>query len=673
MLDYSEYAHKSNRIYKLKQTGSTIFETFLSDIQGIHKVPFALNFQDKIISREDTQKYYSYSKGIEKILKELKNGKDIYTTFWAQVYYKKPNEKCAINLIKSIASVFSFYIFIFLEFPLLALCPDCHEEVIFDYKKIPLEHIPQNFFTHKNILCKFTGKSLSGLNNIISSSEYQKETLKQLINTPFTEEELRIKLREIKYLIGKNEFNFTPDNIEQIIKRIDKLTAKYCDFVSETGKHLEARWAVREAIEKEKEIYLLRRCSKCNKLSRQYFSTKDVIVSLDYMLPSSHRADVAIFDKENCLKAVMEIMDEVAVTEEKEENLKDISWGEFSADNIIYSNEWLVKRDYFKPCMCKECKKKQTEDIFPETVQQKISVPTGKGKVKLESENYYFHINLLLKEEFRYPKNMVEIVIKELEDFFDFKVTKIQSFYEDGTAENIYEFNYSEKLPPDNDEMCVTTFMLNSYYSYGSSTVGEYLNTVCKSVKHLPEPSKKSRFQSMFRNYSPYCNQNNLVRLLSILSRFFIMPKDVEIQCIDYYDCKYGSHESRKYRKKKKGTHRYSIPHENAYGTKIEEIIEKGLTEENINFVKQFKLYTKESLFTILDFYIEEGKIAIYCDGFEYHYNKENVIKDRYQDRELQYLGYKVLRFTGSEIVGNPGKCIEEIKRFLKKCSSVTQ
>ncbi len=97
--------------------------------------------------------------------------------------------------------------------------------------------------------------------------------------------------------------------------------------------------------------------------------------------------------------------------------------------------------------------------------------------------------------------------------------------------------------------------------------------------------------------------------------------------------------------------------------------MEKALVSNNIKFKKQHTLYTNDKLFTIVDFYIEENKIAIYCDGFKYHYNKENVIKDRYQDRELQYLGYKVLRFTGSEIVGDIEKCISHIQKFIKKFS----
>ena len=44
---------------------------------------------------------------------------------------------------------------------------------------------------------------------------------------------------------------------------------------------------------------------------------------------------------------------------------------------------------------------------------------------------------------------------------------------------------------------------------------------------------------------------------------------------------------------------------------------------------------------------------------------KDSVIKDRAQDRVLQLLGYKVLRYTGSEIVGNVRKCANEIKDFI--------
>jgi hypothetical protein len=90
-------------------------------------------------------------------------------------------------------------------------------------------------------------------------------------------------------------------------------------------------------------------------------------------------------------------IDEESVPEEKEKDLKDINW-ENSVQKPLLArmNGWL-KEIILKP-VCARNVRKIKEDMFPETVQKKVSVPTGKGKVRLESENYYFHINLLLKK-----------------------------------------------------------------------------------------------------------------------------------------------------------------------------------------------------------------------------------------------------------------------------------
>jgi very-short-patch-repair endonuclease len=44
-------------------------------------------------------------------------------------------------------------------------------------------------------------------------------------------------------------------------------------------------------------------------------------------------------------------------------------------------------------------------------------------------------------------------------------------------------------------------------------------------------------------------------------------------------------------------------------------------------------------------------KIVIECDGHEFHEKtKEQVSKDKKRDRELQKMGYKVLRYSGSDL-----------------------
>lgn len=57
-----------------------------------------------------------------------------------------------------------------------------------------------------------------------------------------------------------------------------------------------------------------------------------------------------------------------------------------------------------------------------------------------------------------------------------------------------------------------------------------------------------------------------------------------------------------------------------------------------------------------------EGKgVAVECDGHNFHERtKEQAARDRQKDRDLQAAGYRVLRFTGSEIYRDAFKCADE-------------
>jgi very-short-patch-repair endonuclease len=58
----------------------------------------------------------------------------------------------------------------------------------------------------------------------------------------------------------------------------------------------------------------------------------------------------------------------------------------------------------------------------------------------------------------------------------------------------------------------------------------------------------------------------------------------------------------------------------------------------------------------------EPRYIVVECDGHDFHERtKEQARRDRSRDRYLQSLGYKILRFTGSEIWADPDKCTDEI------------
>ena len=53
---------------------------------------------------------------------------------------------------------------------------------------------------------------------------------------------------------------------------------------------------------------------------------------------------------------------------------------------------------------------------------------------------------------------------------------------------------------------------------------------------------------------------------------------------------------------------------------------------------------------TIPDFAFPDMKIAIYCDGYEFHKDRDSFSMDRFQSNELQSRGWIVFRFSGHQI-----------------------
>lgn len=75
-----------------------------------------------------------------------------------------------------------------------------------------------------------------------------------------------------------------------------------------------------------------------------------------------------------------------------------------------------------------------------------------------------------------------------------------------------------------------------------------------------------------------------------------------------------------------------------------------------------------------VDFSITLGdkKVVVECDGHDFHErNKEQASRDKSRDRELVTLGYRVMRFTGSEIWANPFACASQVLAFLRKSGGV--
>jgi hypothetical protein len=61
----------------------------------------------------------------------------------------------------------------------------------------------------------------------------------------------------------------------------------------------------------------------------------------------------------------------------------------------------------------------------------------------------------------------------------------------------------------------------------------------------------------------------------------------------------------------------------------------------------------------------ESVKIIVECDGFAFHNSKSAFDNDRARDRQLQLYGYRVIRFSGSQINRDPSKISSEIFDLL--------
>lgn len=60
-------------------------------------------------------------------------------------------------------------------------------------------------------------------------------------------------------------------------------------------------------------------------------------------------------------------------------------------------------------------------------------------------------------------------------------------------------------------------------------------------------------------------------------------------------------------------------------------------------------------------------RIVVECDGHDFHERtKEQAQRDKSRDRYLQANGWRVLRFTGSEIHRNAEKCVDEIASIVQ-------
>ena len=82
--------------------------------------------------------------------------------------------------------------------------------------------------------------------------------------------------------------------------------------------------------------------------------------------------------------------------------------------------------------------------------------------------------------------------------------------------------------------------------------------------------------------------------------------------------------------------------------------------------IPQFKIRDYRVDFAMFNRAEPSVKIAVECDGHDFHEKtKEQARRDKSRDRLIQSLGFKVLRFTGSEIYRDPVDCASEVHDAL--------
>ena len=112
----------------------------------------------------------------------------------------------------------------------------------------------------------------------------------------------------------------------------------------------------------------------------------------------------------------------------------------------------------------------------------------------------------------------------------------------------------------------------------------------------------------------------------------------------------------------------------------LERELLKALSRNNIKVELQLRInkdntvshypepVNPNKILTLPDFYVEteKKKICIYTDGHTYHERTEyQAVRDRSIDRELQNLGYVVLRYTTSDINQRLNETVENIKKCM--------
>lgn len=256
-------------------------------------------------------------------------------------------------------------------------------------------------------------------------------------------------------------------------------------------------------------------------------------------------------------------------------------------------------------------------------------------QIFFETETHYMVCDLRLRDKFASEEHIKKLD-EEMFNFSEHRINAIRRINADGRAEYIYRRPNEIVLTPD--------FHFDTYAKFFFN-FRDYVKLVYKSDKKETGDQFEKKYQSFF-------------------CRWFTDSRGKELKSVNWE--KQTFYDVKKWLLKKKQNPAYSVPHSEFKDTPIEGIMEGILIKNNIPYIKQAEFFKHEMKFTVPDFLIEHKKIAIYCDGTEFHKDTQAIIRDKVQDRRLQISGYMVLRFSGSEILGNLLLCEQDILDAIK-------
>ena len=83
--------------------------------------------------------------------------------------------------------------------------------------------------------------------------------------------------------------------------------------------------------------------------------------------------------------------------------------------------------------------------------------------------------------------------------------------------------------------------------------------------------------------------------------------------------------------------------------------------DKNYTVDFEFDLVKRKNLYGLTN----DLKYVIELDGYEYHSSKKQMEYDYERENNLKELGYKVIRFTGSQVYKNPFQCVVKFMNII--------